>query len=360
MGTNEEYIEQLMSEKVAGIISKEDDQYLQALMNEHPLIAQAWEEYQGRFADIDIQKAEQINWKTLVTKTSAKRRYITIAAAAAAITGIIFSVIILNGREHKVTTAHVVQLQLSSGKKIDLSSSNTHIQLDGAQLSNAGKSLSYTATETAAQGLNKLTVPSGMDYTIKLDDGTTVRLNAATRLEFPFKFNGKTREIKIEGEAYLDVAKDASRPFIVHTGNSTIKVLGTTFNINNYDSASIKVSLVNGAVAMMANSQSLILKPGMQGIYSNNNLQQQPFMEDRELSWLKGSFYFTDANLEHICRVLTRWYGKQVIMDRNEAGKERFTGRIDKDEPVTGFLEKLKMTTAVDYYFDKDSVLHFK
>lgn len=362
MVTNEEYIEQLMSEKVAGIISREDEDYLDRLMEEYPQIAEGWEIYLARFSGVEIGKADSIRWKP-VKKPSVQKRYIYyIAAAVTAGICIMLSILFTADIPHHTITAdNNIKLRLATGETVNLSNTDSAILVPAVKLANQDKSLTYTADASAPEGLNVLTVPVGLDYKITLDDGTIVWMNAATKLEFPFRFNGGTREIRLDGEAYLDVAKDASRPFLVHTPQGTVKVLGTAFNVNSYDSGRVVVSLVEGAVVMLSGENAVSLKPGKQLICTGRTRpEMRAFDEERELSWRRGIFYFDDADLQYICTVLPRWYGIKVRMDSKLVARERFTGRIDRNLPVETFLAQLKLTTAVDYYFDKDGILHLK
>jgi Fe2+-dicitrate sensor, membrane component len=260
--------------------------------------------------------------------------------------------------------AKTVALQLANGQRLNLSAATDKIVLADARLQNAGKALSYTLKEeennTALTAMNSLQVPIGKDYRITLSDGTVVGMNAATTLQFPFKFSGSTREICIQGEAYLEVAKDARRPFVVHTQHGTVQVLGTAFNINDYDPAAMKLSLVNGAVCFKTKDKDVALKPGQQVVYDDQqHIRLQAFDEQEVLSWRQGKYYFYDASLQEILEVLPRWYGVQVMIDRPGLGEERFTGMMDRNKPLEAFLQALATTMKINYYVHKD-ILHLQ
>ncbi|HTI11442.1 MAG TPA: FecR domain-containing protein, partial [Puia sp.] len=209
-------------------------------------------------------------------------------------------------------------------------------------------------------GLNTLTVPVGMDYKIVLADGTEVWMNSATVLQFPFAFRGETREISLSGEAYLKVAGDATRPFIVHLPQTTVQVLGTAFNVNSYDSGIVRVSLVSGAVTLKSDRQELQLRPGMEGVYSKNaDLTFHSFDEKDVLGWMQGIHVFYNASIQEISRVLPRWYGLAVKLDNPRITRQRFSGFINRNKPIQDFLENLKSTHSADYYFMGDT-LHLR
>ena len=254
-----------------------------------------------------------------------------------------------------------IELTLANGKVINLTSEQGPIDAEGAQLSNMNKSLTYSLKNNLPSGANILTVPVGMDYKINLADGSEVWLNAATKLEFPLSFPGKTREIRINGEAYIKVAKDVSKPFIVHLPKISVQVLGTEFNVNTYDEGVEKVALVTGAVNLKAPKEERKLVPGVQAIYAGDgSIRQENFDPKYVLSWRKGLFFFNNASLADISKVVPRWYGIQLIVDDPEIYDRRFTGVINRNRPITLFLEDLKVISRIDSWFDKDSTLHLK
>ena len=99
---------------------------------------------------------------------------------------------------------------------------------------------------------NELTIPNGKRFYLVLSDGTKVTLNAGTSLRFPVKFlKGQSRKVFLKGEAYFDVAKDKSHPFIVNVNEVNVEVLGTEFNISCYpEDANVSTVLIEGSVKL--------------------------------------------------------------------------------------------------------------
>ena len=121
---------------------------------------------------------------------------------------------------------------------------------------------------------NKLSVPKGGEYRIELEDGTKVWINSASRLRYPVVFSGDTREVYLEGEAYFEVRRDVERPFIVHSGEQKVTVLGTSFGISCYASeVNNYTTLVSGKVKVdfERGKQSFVLEPGMQVAYNKES-----------------------------------------------------------------------------------------
>ena len=110
----------------------------------------------------------------------------------------------------------------------------------------------------------KLTTPVGKDYTVLLSDGSQVNINADSRLEYPSKFEGKERRVKLQGEAYFSVAKDPAHPFYVETDQMELRVTGTKFNVNTYGGKATRVTLIEGSVWLKnkKNGREATLKPG--------------------------------------------------------------------------------------------------
>jgi ferric-dicitrate binding protein FerR (iron transport regulator) len=190
-----------------------------------------------------------------------------------------------------------------------------------------------------SSGYNTLTVPPKMDYKLRLSDGTEVWLNATSRLRFPFSFTGDKREVYLEGEAYFQVSKNDTKPFVVHTEQTDIHVLGTSFNVNAYSDGLTRTSLVSGAVIATAAGKEVRLKPGEEAVYSSENGYKVVSFDDSEvLAWMKGVYVFHNTSLSEIASVIERWYGVQVVFDNKELAGKKFTGGLEKLQRLDYFL----------------------
>lgn len=380
MELDRDHIHQLMNEKVMGVISETDEQHLQNALKEYPELQTELEQLRLEYAtwleqpavqQIDSEAAFALIEDELVRRKLRKRKWFTysLLSVAAAVGLIIFFTYPLfinqsnkTNSSPKLAFNKTLQLKLSNGEVIDLSTRKDSITVNGGtQLNNTNNSLTYTTkdhTPTQEQ-VNSLWVPPGMDYHIKLSDGTLVFLNSATTLKFPFHFAGNTREITVDGEAYLQVAKDHNRPFILHTPKGTVQVLGTTFNVNTYDSGRVKVSLVDGAVSFASADKKTILKPGQAITYVETKGTDVTALNENELLWIKGRYKLDNTPMAEITKVLPRWYGIQVIIDNQKIAEKRFTGTILKSEPIQEFLDAIKLTTGADSYY-KDGILHIR
>jgi transmembrane sensor len=201
---------------------------------------------------------------------------------------------------------------------------------------------------------NTLRTPRGGQYQLVLPDGSKVWLNAASAITYPTAFPGKERIIQIDGEAYLEVAHDARKPFKVQANGTEVEVLGTHFNVHAYsDEATIKTTLVQGKVkvvksetvnagksAQAGNRQSVILKPGEQALlepHSPLTINHSPDLEE-VLAWKNGLFRFNNADIESVMKQVERWYDVEVVYEGPKP-EGHFRGKISRDVMASEMLK---------------------
>ncbi|ACU60625.1 FecR family protein [Chitinophaga pinensis] len=372
-------IDALLFRQYLGELTAEEEEELNQLLLQHPEAKAMQEAMQEKIRRgvLDAQPALRDTsgqWATLHPhlehirrKQAIKRTTLVAAASIVAIIGI-GSIFYFNrssgdqpvlAKANEPIKATGIQLKLANGQAYDLTQANRQvIQAGDAKLVASNQGLSLPASATPPTGWNELTVPAKMDYAITLPDGSKVRLNSATRLRFPLAFTGKSREVYVEGEAYFTIAANASQPFIVHTSSADVQVLGTEFNINTYQQGKIKTALVNGAVAVAAGRQKVVLQPGKEAVVNNGeNISIQEFESRSTLSWMKGIYFFYEAPVEDIARMIERWFDIQVVIDDPELNKVTFTGHLDKKKELDLFLTVLSNTGDI-YYRYEGKVLH--
>ena len=168
--------------------------------------------------------------------------------------------------------------------------------------------------------------------TIVLEDGTQVILKKGSTLNYPMHFAESFREVYVEGEAYFEVSKDANRPFLVHSGEVTTKVLGTHFNISNITKEEVKVSLLEGSVQLISGTKSTILKPMHTGVYSvsNNGFKVSKIQGDEVINWTKISLSVNNEPLKNVANKLAQQYGITISFQDAEIASYRLTGHFEK------------------------------
>ena len=180
---------------------------------------------------------------------------------------------------------------------------------------------------------NKLSIPRGGEYRIELEDGTKVWINSASRLQYPVVFSGDTREVYLEGEAYFEVRRDSSRPFIVHAGQQKVTVLGTSFGITCYgNEVNDYTTLVSGKVnvELEQGKQAFMLEPGMQVEYNKvSGMVRERRVDVAEfVAWKEGKYVFKQKRLEDILSTLSRWYDFEVFYQNSEMKEVLFSGEL--------------------------------
>lgn len=255
--------------------------------------------------------------------------------------------------------ANKAVLTLGNGKKISITDAK-----DGELANQAGISIKKTADgqlvyrvdEVGTAGknpvFNTIETPRGGQYQIVLPDGTKVWLNAASSLKFPASFSGlASRKVELNGEAYLEVAKDKKHPFIVKTPQQEVEVLGTHFNVNTYsDEDAIKTTLLEGAVLVHLEGQKDIrLAPGQQSAIRKASPATVSVVDVNEaIAWKKGNFEFNNENVYQIMRKVARWYDVQVIYE-GEIPLSTMEGTMSRFQNVSKILDIMQSTGLVKF-----------
>lgn len=258
--------------------------------------------------------------------------------------------------EKEVGTGNESRIILSDGSEHRLNTNETHIQYDalGKEIVIEDKTdqmriLNNQAAEEKSM-FNQVIVPYGRRHRVTLSDGTVVKLNSGSKLVFPAKFSDAKREVFLIGEGYFDVAKDASRPFIVNTEFINVKVLGTHFNISAYENEkSATAVLVEGSVEVyrgnLFSRDDCLIKPG-QGCFfnqSSDRLIVQDIDVDEYVSWKDGYFQLKNQSLETITKKLEKYYDRSIVIEDRELAHRIISGKLvlcDQLEETTAFLAK--------------------
>ena len=192
----------------------------------------------------------------------------------------------------------------------------------------------------------EVSVPFGEKQTVTLSDGTVLHINSGSRLTYPATFSGASRTVFMDGEAYLDVAKDPEHPFIIKTKGIDIKVLGTSFNFKNFArERTAELLLMEGSVEASVSGQNdtrvIRLKPGDQMKYNRENdkldvIRFDPagykaFFED-------NSLYFFDMEMADIAADLSRRFNCEIVVLDEELASRRYFSIFTNDETLDQIL----------------------
>jgi transmembrane sensor len=194
-------------------------------------------------------------------------------------------------------------------------------------------------------GYNTLSTPRARQQQLILSDGTVIWMNAESSVKFPTAFNGRTREIDVTGEVYCEVAKDASKPFIVHVNDAAVQVLGTHFNIMAYtNEPSLQTTLLEGSVKFIKGRNELLLKPGQQSqLFPGDRLKFIPDADtESATAWKNGRQVFNGADIETLMRSLERWYDITVEY-KGPMPHRTFTGDIPRTANLSEIVTLLEV-----------------
>ncbi|MGL5636558.1 MAG: FecR family protein [Bacteroidales bacterium] len=213
---------------------------------------------------------------------------------------------------------------------------------------------------------HEIFVEEGERATIKLPDGTTVKLNSASSLSYNSEFGLRNRDVRLQGEAYFTVRKDSLCPFNVQTSDVNIRVLGTIFNVSAYtDQDYIETSLIEGSVALTMHndpSSQIIMKPNEKVIFHKEGNITETITSDlvAETSWITGKLLFNSVEMREVLQQIGRYYGYQFEIIGEGFERDRFSGSFEETD-IKSVLEILRLHYDFNYTItDKHIILTFK
>lgn len=268
--------------------------------------------------------------------------------------------------DDKPTIASVVTekskpiLTLAGGQKIILNNNVDVAETDGTRVAGENGQLVYkkhpddSLVSPESPIFNRLEIPRGAEYFLTLTDGTKIWLNSETIIRYPVNFTGEKREVYLEGEAFFKVTKNTGQPFIVHTTRTEVEVLGTEFNVRNYNNEpEIVTTLVNGSVRLTSDveNEQIVLKPGEQGNIDKStgalNIQEvDPYLYT---AWKDARFVFRNTRMEELLNTLARWYDLQIFYQNNAVKDICFTGDMTRMEDFRQILNIIENNERVGF-----------
>lgn len=227
---------------------------------------------------------------------------------------------------------------------------------EGVRMAADSSGLVYVADGARGEGeavMNTLLVPRGGMYSLELEDGTRVWLNADSRLEYPAVFPSGRREVSLSGEAYFAVARDTSAPFTVRTARGDVRVLGTEFNVKCYaDEGVMEATLVEGQVGLSEErAGSVVLEPGEQAVVGEGvqGIAVREVNVQHYIGWKENRLSFQGETLEEIMQVLARWYDIEVVFEDARLRGLEFSGNLDKYTDIDSFFRLFELGAEVRF-----------
>lgn len=186
-----------------------------------------------------------------------------------------------------------------------------------------------------------------MSKEIVLPDGSTVLLNANSKLSYPNVFESNERRIKLEGEAFFDVTKNPDMPFIIEVNDAEVKVLGTSFNVNsNILEQKIEVFVETGLVQLSRKrntNEKILIKPGSVGVMSKDNLVKEKNYNRNIVAWKTKEIIFYEDNLRNVIETLNKTYNADISCENQDILNLKYTSTF-RDQHIDSILNVICLT----------------
>ncbi|MDO4702985.1 FecR family protein [Tannerella sp.] len=242
-------------------------------------------------------------------------------------------------------------IELQSSSEITLSEKGRASVVDGT-------SVDAKALQLADDKPNQLLVPYGKRSFITLADGSRIWLNSGTELTFPAKFSGTSREVRLKGEIYIEVAP-SDRPFLVHTPKAVVHVKGTRFNVSAYaDEPTESVVLVSGSVQVaMQNLPPLTLAPDEMAAISSEGMIKKNVDASEYTSWHHGIIQFNRTSLTDVLRKIGRYYNVSFESSSDIAlNGKTVSGKLFLSNNLDSVMTSLSVLSSTDYKREENQI----
>lgn len=197
-----------------------------------------------------------------------------------------------------------------------------------------------------------VSIPAGSQTNVTLPDKTAVQLNSESELAFEWDTEGE-RIVRLNGEAYFNVAKDKKHTFRVLVSDIEVEVHGTSFNVNAYDDDNITVSLVSGKVSLVGNGLKgnvYTMQPGEKAVYNRTDGVITISRSDSnvEIGWTRGRLTFKSKKLSEVFAMIERCYGVAIDIQRELPVDDTISGTFS-NEDISYVLSSLSKMYKFQY-----------
>ena len=261
-----------------------------------------------------------------------------------------------------------VTLVVSDRKKVELANNakvaynaSGQVSVNSVKLKEPSVQKEETSAQTSseeAMEYNQLIVPKGRRSMIVLADNSKMWINSGSKVIYPRAFKGDRREIFVEGEVYLKVSRDESKPFIVNTSAFDVEVLGTSFNVSAYKGdAHASVVLVEGAVDVKdAADKHVLMQPNERvQLDEAGELKKETVNALDYIHWVDGVWILNGKPLKEVLAYLSEYYGQKIVCDPSIAD-EAFYGKLFLNEELKKVLESIWQTLPEDLGASRESI----
>ncbi|MBV6640159.1 MAG: FecR domain-containing protein [Cyclobacteriaceae bacterium] len=214
--------------------------------------------------------------------------------------------------------------------------------------------------EQAVRLIEKTSLP-GQKITVTLSDGTIVKLNSDSKIIVPDHFANDVRQVELIGEAFFDVNRDTSRPFIIKTNDLKVEVLGTSFNLRSYsNSRNSLVAVKTGKVAVnkISGTEKIYLEPNeMVSLKGNGDFSKRQIVNnDLVFGWTDQRLVFDETSLEDVFEQMDRWFGVEIVVERDIINKRPYTASY-KNPTLEEVFKSLSHLYQFNYKKDGNRII---
>lgn len=376
-------ISKLIAAYLQGTITSSDREKLFRWMAENPLNREHFEQiYKEQTLHDNLRLFEDADrdaiWYKMMrhmdqqamsfSKPKMRKMYLQfVAAAMLVILGISLLIVkqqTANSSRHRQLTAFEdvapgnsgATLTLSNGKQITLSAITK-----GMVSEESGVEITKSATgeliyelktyDKNVIGENTLSTANGQTYQIRLPDGSRVWLNAGSSLTYsPTLMKDGKRQVKLLGEAYFEITKDRSKPFVVQTEKQEIEVLGTVFNVNAYSNESVtRTTLLEGGIKIKTKNKERVVRPGEQAITDGQQITIAKIDVENAIDWKNGDFYLNHVDFKEAMRKIARWYDVDIIYEYTVSDDMESGGWISRNRSLSQVVKSIESSGMVKF-----------
>lgn len=318
-------------------------------------------------------------WRNIEASTLKKKLKLSLffryAAVVALLVATTLCLYFYGKEERKIDYRAIIAERFSNGKatenviivlpnneKIEIEEKNAQLILDTeGKISVNSKKIKKEKQSVNTAAYYQVLVPYGKTSCIVMSDGTKVWVNSGSRVIYPAIFSNKQREIYVEGEVYLEVARKQDCPFVLKTEELEVNVLGTSFNVSAYKNDDFQsVVLATGSVSVkgIKQKENMTIKPNQKYTFKNDTKQFQ--LEDVDIlsyiSWKYGFLIFQNEKLKSVLKKIERYYDKPIFYNPAEMEHITVSGKLDLKENIEETFRIISITAPISYTIEKSGI----
>ena len=314
---------------------------------------------------------------SIISKKANKRKRIktfiqaTSTIAAIAIIGLFITFLFNNNQNNEYTLDNTIIGQTLPEEDIYIISGDSKTKLannSNLELTKDKKAIVKDSTQEdkevvlAKATMNRLVVPYGKRSNIVLSDGSKIWINSGTQLDFPTDFVGNKREIKVNGEIYIEVVNDNKKPFIVNAGKMAIQVYGTSFNVTAYDDEEISsVVLVEGSVGVTTPGyESTVLSPNEKLDLSSGGISKEVVDVSEYISWTRDVLEFDETPISEVLSKIGRYYNVQFENSPDiRLNEQTCSGKLFLSNNLDSVMISISVLSSTEYERN-NNIIHIR